>query len=444
MTGLHEQCGDCATFTEGASQLHFVFSPQLNRELLTQPENFHSSFFAVRGSRSSAQRRLTSGLLSMNGQQHKQSRRTVQTVFQRQAIQGYLPTIQRFTEEMLDSWQTRREINLCREMTELMLRVTSTVLFGLSDHDSAFEIGRMIDEWVHLNHEIGIGALVSDVGISEQYAELLGFAERLEVEIAQLILHRRSDTSDRHDVLSMLQGAHESSGNLGAEELIGQTALIFAAAHLTTAHSLTWGLFLLAQHPSVMQRVWKEFHAHLHDGFPSPEEVARLVECELALKESMRILPASAYSQRIATVATQLGGMSLPKYSVVIFSQYITHRRREFYADPAAYIPHRWAALSPSPYAYLPFGAGSRMCVGGPLAMLILKTAIPTILQRYKLTMVPHSDVSGRVVSTMLSPSGPIWMRLSSPDGRFTAEPVTGNIHSLIDLREVRRRRAAA
>ena len=55
---------------------------------------------------------------------------------------------------------------------------------------------------------------------------------------------------------------HDEEGGLSDEELVGQAAVLFGAAHMTTAHSLTWTLLLLAQHPSVMRRLWDE----LQDG----------------------------------------------------------------------------------------------------------------------------------------------------------------------------------
>ena len=107
---------------------------------------------------------------------------------------------------------------------------------------------------------------------------------------------------------------------------------------------------------------------------------------DAVVKESMRVLPASSYSQRIAAVPTQLGPFSLPAGSGIVFSQFMTHHMPELYVDPDAFLPARWLQINPSPYQYLPFGAGPRMCLGAPLAMLILKTVLPTILQRFRST----------------------------------------------------------
>jgi cytochrome P450 len=429
--------GLVSALEQDGMRIHFAFGTEFNYQLLSDPQTFHSRFFAVRGPRNSPQRRLTSGLLSMNGDQHRQNRRLVMDAFLKKAIVQYLPQVQATCEDMLAGWQPGEIRDVSRDMTEFMLRLTSLILFGTTDTELAFRIGRMIDEWVHLNHELGMGALVSDERFTDKYAELLEFSAELERNISALIQQRRQSGQPGGDALSMLIAAHDEHGRMSDEQLIGQTALIFAAAHLTTAHSLTWTLFLLAQHPSVMGRLHGLLQTQLPDGYPTLADVDRTPFVEHIIKESMRVLPASAYSQRIVAAPTRLGPFDLPVGAGVVFSQFITHHLPELFPQPEAFRPERWESISPSPYAYLPYGAGPRMCLGGPLAMVILKTVPAAILRRFKLTMVPGSEVTGQVISTMLSPTQPVRMRVAMQDGRFEAQPVTGNIGALVDLREV-------
>jgi cytochrome P450 len=381
----------------------------------------------------------------MNGDQHKHNRRLVMDAFLKKAIQGYLPTLKTLCDAMLAEWQPGQERDISRDMTEFLLRLTSLILFGTTDSELAYRIGRMIDQWVHLNHEIGMGAIVAHPQFADRYEVLLDLSRELEEQIAGLIQQRRHSSGHGCDALSMMLAAHDDQGRMSDEELIGQTALIFAAAHLTTAHSLTWTLFLLAQHPGVMSRLHQQLQSQLSGGYPTLEEIDRVPMMERVVKESMRVLPASAYSQRIVAQPTRLGPFDLPAGAGVVFSQYITHHLPELFPDPDAFLPDRWARIAPSPYAYLPYGAGPRMCLGGPLAMVILKTVPAAILQRFKLTMVPGTEVTGKVISTMLSPTQPVRMRIDAQDGRFQSQPVTGNIGTLVDLREVAapRRRAA-
>ena len=214
-------------------------------------------------------------------------------------------------------------------------------------------------------------------------------------------------------------------------------SLMFGAAHLTTAHTFTWTLFLLAQHPSIMRQAVDESIAHVAGDAPNPDDVQRMPLIERIVKESMRLMPASCYLHRTTAEPTELGPFQLNRGTPVVFSQFMTHHLPEIYESPEAFIPDRWLNLQPSPYAYFPFGNGPRMCLGAPMAMMILKTALPMILKRYRMTAVANSTVNARMKSTMLGPTTPVMMHIAPQDGRFEAVPIHGNIHTMADLREM-------
>src|SRR5690606_951847 len=120
------------------------------------------------------------------------------------------------------------------------------------------------------------------------------------------------------------------------------------------------------------------------------------------IRESMRILPASAYSQRMTVEGVELGPFQLPPAAVVIFSQLITHHMPSLFSDPEQFLPDRWQKSAPSPYAYLPFGNGPRMCIGAALGMMQLKISMVSMLQKFKFTVQPHASINAKVMSTML------------------------------------------
>lgn len=436
MRALQAAHGNICALEEDSQRIVFVFGPEWNQRVLSDAKTFHSRFFAVRGPRNSPQRRLTSGLLSMNDAQHREHRRMVMGPFQKRSIAHYHEAICALTGDLLDGWRPGEVRDMHGEMTQYMLRVTSAILFGLDEPELAFKIGEMIDRWVSLNHETGIGAFIADARYVDNYERLLQMAAELEVDVQQMIDLQRSNPNPGHDVLSLLIRAHGEEGRISNEQLIGHVALLFGAAHLTTAHSLTWTLFLLAQHPSVMREVYDEITGTVAADIPTPDEVGQLTLLERVLKESMRVLPASGYSQRICAEPVELGPFKLGRGAPVVFSQFITHHLPELFPDPEVFKPERWLEIAPSPYAYLPFGAGPRMCLGGPLAMMTLKTALPMILKRYRLGVVPNSEINGKIVSTMLGPTTSVPMLVSPPDGRFQSAAVTGNIHTMVDLRE--------
>ena len=444
MRRLQQTHGEIAALDDGDQRVVFAFGPENNRFVQCDPR-FHSRFFAIRGPKKSAQRRTTCGLLNMNGQTHRRQRRLAMGPFTKRSIPNYHPAVSELIAELLESWEIGEVRDLHADMTAFMLRVTSAILFGLTDRELAYETGHLIDEWAHMNHELGMGVLVSNPEITARYDELLQHAEKLEKNIRQMIENRRGETPG-NDVLSLLIQARDGDGGVTDDELVGHVALIFGAAHLTTAHTLTWTLFLLGQHPSVAREVAGEAKsASFEDVIPQPEEARQLKSLERALKESMRCLPASAYLQRMVADPVELGPFQLHRGAAVIFSQYMTHHMERLYANADEFRPERWKTIDPSPYEYLPFGSGPRMCIGAMLAMQTLMTTLPSILRRYRLAVLPQSEISGEVVSTMLGPSTSVPVEICRADGRYESVPVRGNIHDLVTLREMPKpmRRAA-
>lgn len=443
MRRLHQQHGDLAVLEDADQRVAFVFSPDLNHQVLSDTNLFHSRFFAVRGSRNSAQRRVTAGLLSQNGAEHRDTRRLLKDVFSKKILPSYHPTICRLTEELIADWQTGDVKDLNSQMVQFMLRMTSALLFGLDEPAFASRLGSMIDRWVHRNHEVGMGALVSSAEFHEKYDELLEMAQELEQAIQQMFEMHRGQQHETPNILSLLFQAQASQQQLSDEQLTGHATLLFAAAHLTTAHTFSWTLFLLAQHPAVMQRLQHELETQMAGETPTVEELDRMPYLDWVIRESMRVMPASAYSQRIAAEPVTLGPVRLSAGTPVIFSQYITHHRADLYERPDEFLPERWENITPSAYAYLPFGAGPRMCIGAPLAMAEIRAALALMLKRMHFQVVPESVVNGQVISTMLGPISSIPARVLPASEVAPTSPVLGSIHSLVQLPAAARSSAA-
>jgi len=436
MRGLWRAHGEIAALEEGNHRLYFVFGPTYTRQVLSDSQRFHSQFFAIRGPRKSAQRRVTSGLLTMNGDTHKQHRRIVMEPFQKRSVAAYHDTVTSLATSATAGWKAGQTRDLASDMTQYMLRLTSSILFGIDLPELAFRVGELTERWVSLNHKAGPSAFFSDEHTSTLYGRLLAAAEELEEAVKEMIRVRRSGKLG-YDVLSLLIRAHEQEDGVTDEQLIGHIVLLFGAAHLTSAHTLTWTLFLLAQHPEVMRKVYQELEETMAHGAPRPEDLERKSYLDLVLKESMRIMPASSYSQRVTSEAVELGPFKLQRGASIIFSQFITHHLPEIYAQPERFLPERWETLAPSPYAYFPFGAGPRMCVGAALGMMQLKITLPMLLSRYKMTVTPHAEINPRIMSTMLFPASSVPVELSEHDGTFETSPVSGTVHSLVDLPKI-------
>ncbi|MCA9056500.1 MAG: cytochrome P450, partial [Planctomycetaceae bacterium] len=146
MRNLWARHGEVAALQEDTQRLYFVFGPQYVRQVLSDETRFHSQFFAVRGGRKSAQRRVTSGLLTMNGDMHRQHRRLVMGPFQKKSIVGYHDVVAEVAREMLAEWRPGQIRDLNVDMTHYMLRLTSRIVFGVDEAELAYRIGELTHE----------------------------------------------------------------------------------------------------------------------------------------------------------------------------------------------------------------------------------------------------------------------------------------------------------
>jgi len=433
MRRMYQAHGPIAALEEQGQRLVFAFGPEYCQQVLSDARTFHSHFFAIRGPKNSSQRRLTSGLLSMNGEEHKRHRRLLIGLFQKAFLQSYYAALIARADDLADEWQPGQRRNVTWDMTRHMLRVTSNLLFGLDQSKLAYEIGELIGQWVGMNHQVGMGAFIPNQQAAASYSDLLALAEALEAKLLTMIAYGRS-SAPGNNVLSQLLQARDEVGALTDAELIGQTALFFGAAHLTTANTLTWTLFLLAQHPEVATQLTDELARVLHGRAPTLEQLERLPLLNCVIKESMRLLPASAYSHRVCNEPVDMGPLHLAKGTTVIFSQVITHHMPELFPEPRRFRPRRWQTIEPSPYAYFPFAAGPRMCVGSGLALMTLKITLTTLLQRHHYCVVPGAVVDGKVRFTMLNASAGMPMLVLPCSTPFASVAVRGNIHQLVAL----------
>ncbi|HEX9780671.1 MAG TPA: cytochrome P450 [bacterium] len=414
----------------------FAFGPDHNQRIMGQPELFLNAGITHLGPRGTANRRVSYGLLNMNGDEHRLHRKLVSPFFQPSRLGGHHATVVRRTEELLGSWAPGRTLDLARAMGELTKRLSAELVLGLDRAADADRVNDAIEDWRTKNFSPFARAVPSRLP-GAPHARMLRSAERLERTMLELIDRRRpSITAETPDVLALLIRLHdEDPALMGQDLLCGQAVFIYGASYETTANALTWSSFLISQHPEVMARLWEEGREVLGGAPPTTETLKRLRYLDLVIQESLRLLGPAVYSVRVTAAPTALGGYEIPKGAPVAFSHYITHHMPELYPDPESFRPERWHTTPPAPSRYLPFGSGAHACLGGALATMTMKIALSMVWQRFRLTVVPHSRID-RQVRITLYPKRGLPVALARQDREFhrSKTPVRGNIREMVNL----------
>lgn len=437
LLAVHRDHGTLATLADRDPAVVLAFAPEHNRTVLHDAVKFtHEADLPVPVPPDSAPTRLNNALTSMNGDLHRRHRRLMMPVFSRAGVERYAPEMVALTESFLRRLHAGATVDAAAEMIELTLHIAMKCLFGLDLGSEAEALGRL-----------GLGYLTGLTSPAAMffpfrlpgtpYRRFLDVSDELELRVRALIAARRAQPAGKDDVLSILIRARddESGAGLTDGELVGHAAVLFIAGHETTAFTLSWTLFLLAQHPEVMRELVEELDAVLADAPVTVDQLAALPRLDRVVKESMRLLPATAFLFfRRAVEPFSLGGHALPAGAITMHSALVTHRLPDLYPEPRRFLPDRWKDLTPAPYAYLPFGAGPRTCIGATFAAQVVRLVLATTLRRFGLALAPGADISRKVQGITLGMKHGLPVRLLPRGGRGPVVKVTGDIGDLVEL----------
>lgn len=431
---LYATYGEVVAIARNDRSFVFGFGPDANHHLLANPDVFQvGKTNVIRFQKDSAIERIFShNLLAMNGAHHRQQRKLMQPAFHRQRIAGYNDDMIAVTQRMLDRWQPGQAIDLVVEMKQLTQRVAVKTLFGVDDDVELDRVGGLLRRTISLTTSPLFFLLPLNIpGLP--YHRIERMALELETYIRQVIARKRTQPPTGDVLATLMHVRDEDGAKLSDDELIGHAFALFVAGHETTSNALVSTLFLLHQHPGVAADLIDELDGTLHGAAPTLDQIGNLPLLERVIKESLRLLPPAIIGTRGAAEDTELGGYAIPRGTDVFYSEFITQRMPDLYAEPAQFKPERWATLDPSPYEYLPFSAGPHMCIGWAFAMQELRVVLALLLQRYRLALQPNARVD---LSVRMQAKHGLPMQVHRQDRQYRRVPVRGNIRELIDLNQ--------
>lgn len=410
---LAREQGDAAQFVIGGQKIVLLSHPDLIRELLvTQHRSFHKSRVLQR-----AKVVFGEGLLTSEGEFHKRQRRLAQPAFHSERIARYAAEMVARAAAMRDRWHDGQVIDMHHEMMSLTLSIVARTLFGAEVEKEGDEIGGALTDLIDL-----FPLLMNPLTPMLQRIPLpstLRFRraiKRLDRTIYSIIAERRASSVDRGDLLSMLLLAQDEEGDGGGmtdQQLRDEVLTIFLAGHETTANALSWTWLLLSQHPQTFEKMKDEIAAVLGDRLPAPPDYPRLTFVEMVLAESMRLYPPAWAVSRLALNDVELGTWSIPRDTVVVASQAVTHRDPRFWPEPDRFDPMRFTPAEKSArpkFAYFPFGGGPRVCIGEGFAWMEAVLILATFAQRWRVELI--SDRVEAQASITLRPRHGMGMRI--------------------------------
>jgi cytochrome P450 len=387
--------GPLTSFRIGPRRVFLASAPELIEQVLITDAKRYIKHFGARAYKPV----LGNGLVTSEGEFWHRQRKLIQPVFLKARVQSYAPIMGELTERMLASWTSGKTIRINHEFGTLTSRIALKTLFDLDDDGDR----EQFNDTLRLSFDLmsarlrRIFKLPLWVPTPETLCLKRSISE-LERTVEGFIASARSRPNMGDDLLSRLMLAqHEDGTRMSKRQLRDEVMTLYLAGHETTALTLTWTWYLLAQHQRVEEKLVTEWQQVLAGRTPTADQLQQLPYTAAVITESMRLFPPVYVIGREATGDLELGGYRVKRGYTVLMSQWVNHRDPEYFPEPDEFRPERWEnglTKRIPKFAYYPFGGGQRMCIGSTFASIEAPIVLATIGQRYRFTVDPEAVIN--------------------------------------------------
>jgi cytochrome P450 len=337
----------------------------------------------------------STSVLVTDEQVHLRQRRRLSGPFHGEAIARLVPRMARVAAADVDTWPVGRKMAVLPHTRSITLEVILQTVIGITDPERLQEMRSALLEVVDIGM-VMMAAFVfpslRDVWPWKRFQAKKARADGLLYdEIARI--RRDPDLDSRLDVLATLARARDEDGSMMTDvELRDQIVTLLLAGHETTATGLAWTLERLVRHPAVLHRTTTAAREG-DDAY-----------LDAVISESLRVRPVVPDVSRRLTSEFRLGEYVLPAGVFVSPAICLIQRSPANYADPLAFRPERFLGRRPDPNVWLPFGGGSRRCLGAAFAATEMRVVLAEILKRVDLASSDAPSERARIRHVTLAP----------------------------------------
>ncbi len=396
--------GDAVTFgTLFDERFVMIFDPELVKQVFTGPGDqlrageANALLGPILGERS---------VLLLDGAEHLRQRRLMLPSFHGAQLLAHAATMRASADAEIDAWPVGEPFSALATMQSLTLRVILRGVFGYAPGAAEDELRRRLRAMVApLSQARGLLAIAAVARGRDRRRGAREFqARRREVdEILYAEIGRRRQDPEletRQDIFSALLHARDEDGRaLTDAEIRDELLTLLLAGHETTATGLAWTLDLVLHDPRVLERAREREDRYL----------------DAVIKESLRIRPVIPGVGRVVRERPfALNGYEVPPGIEINPSIRTLHRRADLYPSPGRFVPERF--LGPDPpdtYTWIPFGGGTRRCLGASFALMEMRVVLARILERTDLAAADPRTTPAQLRTITLAPKSGV--RVISP-----------------------------
>jgi cytochrome P450 len=414
--GFYDRCGayesDVVAYSVGGTDGYMLKHPaDVERVLVTDASKFRRAAVI----RDALGQLAAGGLFLADGETWERERTALQPAFYRERIETYAAMMVQYADDRADRWAGTDHVTVTAEMRSLTLEILAKTLLdvdirgresaigdaaeAISDRFDTGRVSTFLPLWVPTPTNVRARRAIGE------------FDETIEA----LVADRRGSDDPPEDLLSMLLAVEFDDGTGLDEGAVRDHLFTFLfAGHETTALTLSYTLFLLANNPDRQRRLHQELEEVL-DGTPTAGDLVGLEYLDGVVDEALRLYPPAYVVFREPTRDVRIRGFQLSAGTTLSLPQWVVHRDDRWYADPDAFRPERWTdefRQDLPDYAYFPFGGGPRHCIGMRFALVEAKLVLATLARRFRFECGTEPPLE-LAMGITLQPEDPIGVALT-------------------------------
>ncbi|BBY45056.1 cytochrome P450 [Mycolicibacterium celeriflavum] len=313
-------------------------------------------------------------VFALDGVEHRKRRKLLAPPFHGQSIKNYEKIIEEETLRETATWPEGVEFPTLEPMNRITLNVILRTVFGADGAELDF-LREIIPPWAKLGSRMAtLPEPPLRTGRFSPWGRLAAFRRQFDRTVFALIDKAEADPArdERTDILALLlRSTYEDGTPMSRQDVSDELLTLLGAGHETTASTLGWAFERLRRHPEVLAELVRE-----NDEGGSEYRQAFINE----LQRNRTVIDFSG--RHVAAPHFDLGEWRIPHGYTVMVALANIHADAKVFPDPERFDPNRFLGKRP-PTAWVPFGGGTRRCIGAAFANVEMDVVLRTVLRHF-------------------------------------------------------------
>jgi cytochrome P450 len=335
---------------------------------------------------------------AIEGEEHRRQRKLLTPPFHGRRMKAYEDLMVEEVRREVEHWPEGRPIPTLESMNRITLNIILRAVFGADGHDQA-ELRRILPDLVLLGSRLSVLPFNREGGgVLNPWRRFARMRREYDVVVDRLIAAARSDArlDEREDILAMmLQSRYDDGSAMSDSDIADQLFTLLAAGHETTANTLAWALERIRRHPELLRRLQAE--ADTGEGTLRAATILEVQRTRPVVILTSRQVKAESY---------RLGSWTLPRGTVIAVAIDAVQQDDEIFPDAGRFDPDRFVGTRPDSYSWIPFGGGTRRCIGAAFATMEMDVVLRTLLTMFEFEPTTEPDERWASRGVTFAPAG--------------------------------------